>query len=52
MRVSQDSGVPINIGNPADEDEEFKLAESLAASFSLTQDSNNDLNKRELNVAL
>lgn len=34
-----------------DEDEEFKLAEQLAESFSLTHDSA-DLDKKEISVAL
>lgn len=37
---------------PLDEDEEFKLAESLAESFALTQQSLGGLSKRELEVAL
>ena len=35
------------------EDEEFKMAESLAESFNLSQaSSSNDLNKREIEIAL
>ena len=35
-----------------DEDEEFKLAEQLAESFSLTHDSASMLDRKELSVAL
>ena len=41
MRVSQESAFSKQKGAPAtiDEDEEFKMAEKLAESFSLTQGS-------------
>ena len=46
MRVSRSSS-----GGPIDEDEEFKMAEQLATSFSLSG-SVSDLDKKELSVAL